>query len=198
MVILPWFKSCLHILSKNTYYDVGQWAHTKSIQITCLSLPNQYLTSFLLPVSILTSSAAYCQKKLKHYLIKNTKSWFHISILSCSKQPKGIKLTQHQNQARGKTKCQNCICEAGKLFRLKGAALTFSILSSHSLFWANSAMKAWCFSHFLWSFWVSSRLLSLAISIFSHTQSPSWKTERERQTCQYWMSKHSVNNWWCV
>lgn len=29
------------------------------------------------------------------------------------------------------------------------AKLTFSILPSHSLFWANSAMKAWCFNHFL-------------------------------------------------
>lgn len=27
--------------------------------------------------------------------------------------------------------------------------LTFSIFPSHSLFWANSAMKAWCFNHFL-------------------------------------------------
>lgn len=29
------------------------------------------------------------------------------------------------------------------------AKLTFSIFPSHSLFWANSAMKAWCFNHFL-------------------------------------------------
>lgn len=64
------------------------------------------------------------------------------------------------------------------------AGLTFSILSSHSLFWASSAMKAWCLSHFLWSFWVSSLLLSLAISIFSHTQSPSWrKREETGKTC---------------
>lgn len=71
-----------------------------------------------------------------------------------------------------------------------GAGLTFSILSSHSLFWASSAMKAWCLSHFLWSFWVSSLLLSLAISIFSHTQSPSW---RKRETNR---EDASRRGWW--
>lgn len=92
-----------------------------------------------------------------------------------------------------KNKYQNYICKAGELYWL--AALTFSILSSHSLFWANSAMKAWCFSHFLWSFWVSSRLLSLAISIFSHTQSPSWGEEArrgDREKGQYWMGTITV------
>lgn len=54
--------------------------------------------------------------------------------------------------------------------------LTFWILSSHSLFCVSSAMNVWCFSHFLWSCWVSSQVESRTISIFSITQSPSCKT----------------------
>lgn len=57
--------------------------------------------------------------------------------------------------------------------RITHTLLTFWILSSHSLFCVSSAINVWCFSHFLWSCWVSSQVESRAISIFSITQSPN-------------------------
>lgn len=51
--------------------------------------------------------------------------------------------------------------------------LTNSILASHSLLQASSTIKAWCFSHFLCSFWASSRAVPRAISIFSSCSSSS-------------------------
>lgn len=51
--------------------------------------------------------------------------------------------------------------------------LTNSILASHSLLQASSTIKAWCFSHFLCSFWASSRAVPRAISIFSSSSSSS-------------------------
>lgn len=60
--------------------------------------------------------------------------------------------------------------------------LTCSILASHSLLRASSAIKAWCFSHFLCSFWASSRAVSRAISIFSSTRCPNHSARGDKNS----------------
>lgn len=61
-------------------------------------------------------------------------------------------------------------------------SLTCSILASHSLLRASSAIKAWCFSHFLCSFWASSRAVSRAISIFSSTSCPNHSARGDKNS----------------
>ena len=68
--------------------------------------------------------------------------------------------------------------------------LTCSILASHSLLRASSAIKAWCFSHFLCSFWASSRAVSRAISIFSSTRCPNHSAKGDKN------SHHQEPNTW--
>lgn len=68
--------------------------------------------------------------------------------------------------------------------------LTCSILASHSLLRASSAIKAWCLSHFLCSFWASSRAVSRAISIFSSTRCPNHSARGDKN------SHHQEPNAW--
>lgn len=69
-------------------------------------------------------------------------------------------------------------------FKYQLSWLTCSILASHSLLRASSAMKAWCFIHFLCSFWASSRAPSRAVSILSASGSSAQLHHTHTYTCR--------------